>query len=349
MDNINFFSDSQWITEILDSSNTGLWLITINQTTQEAKMFGNMTMLRLLGLSEHPDPRDCYRHWYDRIDKNHIYRVTNSVGRMIETGQQYEVQYPWYHPQRGQIFVRCGGKTRPAKEGCICLSGYHQDVTEMEKIKQELKDSLQQLSTSKRQRGEIERLKEHYQHLAYIDMLTALPNRRAFFEMSENFIAQMEDGLDPYWVITLDIDHFKRVNDTYGHVAGDVVLHELARRFKENLRENTEFIGRIGGEEFAIFLLEANEKGAYGLAEKLRCICAESPYILEDGTAVSLTCSFGVARVGTAAEKGVELCLREALEHADAALYCAKKNGRNKVVVYHCPKGMIEKADSDRA
>lgn len=334
MDNMNLFNDGKWIDEVLDASNTGLWQIKIDPVQQQNKMFCNATMLRLLGLSSHLDPEECYRHWYERIDENHIYMVKNSVARMIETNQRYEVQYPWLHPKWGLIFVRCGGKVIPSADHFICLCGYHQDVTEMETIKKELKDSLYQLSKSRYHTDEIERLKEHYQHLAYVDMLTGLPNRRAFFEMSEKFVSRMEEKEQEYWVIIVDIDYFKRVNDTYGHSAGDEVLHEMALRFKDSLRENTEFIGRIGGEEFALFLLESEETGAYGLAERLRKLCADEPCLLKSGEQIFITCSFGVAKVCKLDGRSAKEALSETLQNADTALYQAKRDGRNRVVIY---------------
>lgn len=334
LDNMNLFNDGKWINEVLDASNTGLWLIKIDPDQQTEKMFCNTTMLRLLGLPSHPDPQECYRHWYERIDKNHIYRVTNAVARMVETNQQYEVQYPWLHPERGLIFVRCGGKVSASEDHLVCLCGYHQDVTEMENIKQKLKDSLQQLSKNRHHTGEIERLKEHYQHLAYIDMLTGLPNRRAFFEMSESFAGQMEEDSQEYWTIIADIDYFKKVNDTYGHSAGDEALQGLAFRFKENLRENTEFIGRIGGEEFALFLLESSKADAYDLAERLRKLCSDEPYILKSGARIFMTCSFGIARVCGFHGKSAEEIFLRALKNADVALYQAKKDGRNRAVIF---------------
>lgn len=321
----------------MDTSNTGLWMIFFDSARQTKKMFCNATMLRLLGLSDHPDPETCYCHWYERIDKNHIYRVENAVTRIIETGRQHEVQYPWLHPDLGFLFVRCGGKVMSSEDGCVCICGYHQDVTEMERVKKELEGSLRQLSKTRHHTDEIERLKAHYQHLAYVDMLTALPNRRAFFEMSENFINHRDADCRNDWVMISDVDHFKNINDTYGHFSGDEVLRELARRFQENLRENTEFIGRIGGEEFAIFILDACEADACKLAEKLRRICSDEPYVLKSGERIFLTCSFGVAGIDAPQGRSTEEILSRAMRSADAALYQAKNDGRDRVVFYREP------------
>ena len=96
-------------------------------------MTANETMLLLLGLETHPSPEDCFRHWYGRVDEAYRAAVDECVGKMLSTGQRYEVQYPWLHPVYGRIFVRCGGKLLPgrSKNGLLRLKGYHQDVSEL--------------------------------------------------------------------------------------------------------------------------------------------------------------------------------------------------------------------------
>jgi diguanylate cyclase (GGDEF)-like protein len=126
--------------------------------------------------------------------------------------------------------------------------------------------------------------------------------------------------------IMLDIDHFKKVNDTYGHAAGDEVLRMIAQRCRENLRV-VDILGRYGGEEFAIILPETDLTTAHHIAERLRQRLTEKP-IITDRLTIAVTISLGVS----AAESDT-FDVAALLNQADAALYQAKQAGRNRVMV----------------
>lgn len=332
---MNIFHDGTWISEILDTSNIGLWVITFDPRSNIGRMFGNATMLRLLGIAEPLSPEKTYWYWFSRIEKTHIYHVRKVVKQIIDTGQQYEAQYPWNHPALGRVFVRCGGKLKSSDSSCVHLRGYHQDITEIENIKKALQLKNDKLTEIRHLTNEIEKLKEHYHRLAYMDTLTGLPNRRSFFELAISNISQ--ETRDKLWIIMADIDLFKHVNDTYGHLAGDEVLREAARRFKDNLREHVDFIGRIGGEEFAFLISEASEKECMQIAERLRRSFAETPFQLSNGKSIQITCSFGVARIVKQSSNTPEYHIETAMQQADVALYRAKNSGRNKVALHPCP------------
>ncbi|MFP4606232.1 diguanylate cyclase [Thiohalospira sp.] len=153
------------------------------------------------------------------------------------------------------------------------------------------------------------------------DYLTGLDNRLKFEEFLEAETERAERYGDPFSLILCDIDHFKWVNDTYGHNVGDEVLVELARRFTTAVRR-VDRVARWGGEEFAILLPDTGLAAAEDLAERLRRVVAESPF----PTVGSVTMSFGVTarRSGDSQQR---LLLR-----ADQALYQAKEEGRNRVV-----------------
>ena len=123
----------------------------------------------------------------------------------------------------------------------------------------------------------------------------------------------------------LDIDHFKSVNDTYGHLAGDEVLSELCRRARGLLRED-EILARYGGEEFAIVLVEANATEARSVAERMRLAVAERPFHTEQAE-IPVTISIGVAETGASES----ITVAELLARADEQLYAAKRGGRNRV------------------
>jgi diguanylate cyclase (GGDEF)-like protein len=122
-----------------------------------------------------------------------------------------------------------------------------------------------------------------------------------------------------------DLDHFKRINDTLGHGAGDLVLQEFGQRVKATLRA-TDLAGRIGGEEFLLILPETDLEGAHLLAERLREATGEVPFELPTGN-LQVTCSIGLAPRSLEDRDGGALLAR-----ADGALYVAKRGGRNRVV-----------------
>ncbi|HRP98453.1 MAG TPA: GGDEF domain-containing protein [Rhodocyclaceae bacterium] len=168
------------------------------------------------------------------------------------------------------------------------------------------------------------RQNEALEQLAITDELTALANRRHLFDELGQEIQRSRRYDTPLSVILIDIDHFKRINDTWGHSAGDAVLRESARVFRSASRE-TDLVARYGGEEFALLLPETALDGALTVAEGLRRRLAETHTPVSDGGSVRVTISLGVATLG--AGEGAE----ELMQHADAALYVAKNRGRNRV------------------
>lgn len=162
--------------------------------------------------------------------------------------------------------------------------------------------------------------------LARTDGLTGIHNRRAFFELGTREVERAQRFERPFTVLMIDIDHFKRVNDTYGHAIGDEVLARLANRCEQQLR-TVDIFARYGGEEFVALLSEAGVQGAYLVAERLRDTI--SAPIKTDAGVVSVTASIGIASL-----EGTNLDLDTVLQHADQALYRAKESGRDRVAVY---------------
>lgn len=157
------------------------------------------------------------------------------------------------------------------------------------------------------------------------DPLTGLNNRRSTLEELQNRFELGERHNRPLTAIMCDLDHFKSINDTLGHGAGDMVLEEFGRRVKNNLR-TTDLAGRIGGEEFLLILPETDMDGAMLLAERLRAATGEFPFDLGTET-LKVTCSLGVAQRTPDDRDGGALMAR-----ADGALYAAKRSGRDRVV-----------------
>ena len=170
---------------------------------------------------------------------------------------------------------------------------------------------------------------DELQARARMDALTGIFNRRYLLELGHLEIERSKPGGRPVSAVLLDIDHFKEVNDTYGHSAGDLVLKGVVKTCAGALRSRDLF-GRWGGEEFAVILPGAPPDGAVAVAERMRQSVAGSPVPLDNSTAVGVTVSFGVAGVEAAGE---DTSLEKLLEAADQALYRAKNSGRNRVVL----------------
>jgi len=155
------------------------------------------------------------------------------------------------------------------------------------------------------------------------DHLTGAPSRRAFFALAERERARSSRHGAPLSLLLFDVDHFKRINDTHGHAAGDRVLVEIVDRVTLGLR-GADACGRLGGEEFAVLLPDTPAGGALPIAERLRLTLQGAP---RDGTGIGYTVSIGVASLLPGET------IAAMLSRADAALYEAKAAGRNKVMV----------------
>lgn len=162
------------------------------------------------------------------------------------------------------------------------------------------------------------------ERLASTDSLTGCPNRRRFFELGEVECERSRRYSRALSVIVMDIDHFKRVNDRYGHAIGDRVLQAVAANVRRSLRRG-EVLGRIGGEEFAFLLPETDADGAAVVAERARHLIESLRVPVEDGK-VGVTASFGVADNSLRSSDFDGL-----INRADTALYDAKRAGRNRV------------------
>lgn len=166
---------------------------------------------------------------------------------------------------------------------------------------------------------------EEIYRLTTVDGLTQVYNKRYFLENLDRELSRSHRYGRELSLIIFDIDHFKNVNDTYGHLAGDYVLKEMARIIAGNIRRE-DFFARYGGEEFAIILPEIDNPNSLVMAEKVRKLIEEHDFVFED-THMPTTVSVGVATADDAITDPMEL-----IKEADQNLYQAKNDGRNKVV-----------------
>ena len=172
---------------------------------------------------------------------------------------------------------------------------------------------------------------EEIYRLMTVDGLTQVHNKRYFDEMLDREVSRARRYDREFSLILFDIDHFKQVNDTFGHLAGDAVLRQLGNVVSKSVRRD-DIVARTGGEEFGILIPEIGLAGAAELAQKLNTLVDEHPFEFES-TRMDVTISCGVASWGRQHESGPSL-----VQAADDALYEAKRTGRNRVCLARPPE-----------
>jgi len=165
---------------------------------------------------------------------------------------------------------------------------------------------------------------EEIYRLMTLDGLTQVNNKRYFEEALEREFARSKRYKHPFALVLFDIDHFKKVNDTRGHLAGDEILRHLGTLLRANVRTN-DLVARIGGEEFAVLLPETDLRGAVAFAEKLRKL-VEGERFAYESKAIRITLSFGVVAYHESQRSSDQL-----VDATDKKLYEAKRDGRNRV------------------
>lgn len=176
-------------------------------------------------------------------------------------------------------------------------------------------------------------MRERYEALAVVDDLTGLNNRRFFFPEAQAALSRTRRHGQPFAVLALDLDHFKRVNDDHGHAWGDRVLQDVGAALKSMLREG-DILARFGGEEFMFALPGTDLEGAMSLAQRIRARLAELSWNVGDRS-LMVTASMGVSGLGAdeEAEGGSHEILDRLVAQADEALYGSKHAGRDRVTV----------------
>ncbi len=217
-------------------------------------------------------------------------------------GIRFDKSPGWF--QTTKVPYKQPGSKEPA------LLGVTVDITELKNTESELEESEQR-----------------YRHLAHHDQLTGLPNRALFFDRLEQAIALCRREKLGLSLLFIDLDKFKEVNDTLGHDAGDQLLRESASRMSSCIRAS-DCVGRIGGDEFVIFLRGAENSRAAELGAEKLLAALVSPFLLADHEA-HVSASIGISLFPEHGADGGELALR-----ADAAMYRSKAQGRNRFSVY---------------
>ncbi|MBM3301321.1 MAG: diguanylate cyclase, partial [Deltaproteobacteria bacterium] len=189
------------------------------------------------------------------------------------------------------------------------------DITDRKAMEQEREKLIEELTMAK----------EALEHLATHDSLTGLLNRGAILERLRIELSRAHREGFPIGMIMIDLDNFKSVNDRHGHLIGDAVLREAARRITSLVRPY-DAVGRYGGEEFIVVLPGCDRGNSADLAERLRTSFCDEPLSVDEGL-FSVTLSCGVTAIDVASTTDIDACIRA----ADEALYKAKRSGRNRV------------------
>ncbi|MEQ8819792.1 MAG: diguanylate cyclase [Sumerlaeia bacterium] len=273
----------------------------------------------ILGRCHYDVFKEIPRRWmriHERCLEGHTMRSDADPFPRIDGTTDYirwEVR-PWYLDQErigGLLFLTeiITGQVEARR----LLENY---ATEMEELTRVLKRTNANLDAERRQ----------FQARARKDFLTLLHNKGYFNEELDKAIELVVERQIPMALLFLDLDHFKEVNDTHGHLVGDNVLKDFGLLLQCLVR-GTDLLGRLGGEEFAVALMNTNEDQAAIVAEHIRHTLEKTEFLDNAGNPFHVTCSIGVAVLGIDG-----LTRDDLLGKADQALYAAKRTGRNRVV-----------------
>jgi diguanylate cyclase (GGDEF)-like protein/PAS domain S-box-containing protein len=276
-------------------------------------------------------PSHTFGDFQKRLFEEDRQAVVAAIQIALEGDGQYEQEHRVRRPDGTLVWVLDRGQVveRDAQGRPTRMAGSISDITRRKNNERILQATREELARSNREleqrvverTQELERANHELHTLARRDVLTGLPNRLATTERLQEEFARFKRTRRSYAVVLFDIDHFKQINDTHGHGAGDEALQYVARLLREHVRE-CDHVARHGGEEFLLLLPETDLSGAIQLAEKIRAMVAAHPLPVV-GT---LTVSGGVA-VAIPEDVSTE----RAINQADFALYQSKRGGRNQV------------------
>ncbi|MFW5775471.1 MAG: diguanylate cyclase [Chitinivibrionales bacterium] len=286
-----------------------------------------LTVRRAWGLD-----REQFQDMHSSLDEKTlislIYNKNMSITRNF-TPERYEVRYREDEPRRTELssFLALPIGVKECK-GLILLESLRRDA-----FPQSSHALLSRLVTSAGLAIERVQILEQTENLATHDGLTGLNNHRRFQQLLKEAITRSIRYKQPLSLVICDIDHFKKVNDTWGHRFGDTVLRVVSAKLQSSIRDNIDIAARYGGEEFALVLEKTDQETALDTVERIRGHIADMIFQTPQGKEIHVSMSFGIAVYGVHARNQEAL-----IQRADKALYCAKENGRNRVELYYDSK-----------
>jgi diguanylate cyclase (GGDEF)-like protein len=244
-------------------------------------------------------------------------------GKMSVTGETLKIERPGDSVLKVTLNCAPVQDDREGVRGCLIT---FDDLSLVEHMNEQLLDSVAQIEVAKKK---IEAQNVELKYLADHDQLTSALTRRAFLERSQQLFLKAAARREDVTCIMVDIDHFKSINDRYGHLVGDQVIHRVALILRNAVPEG-ELVCRYGGEEFCVLVsaMDTGQASAFadGMRQQIESTCGQA---VIPGEAARITASFGVACMGSGAST-----LAEMIKQADQALYLAKNTGRNRVCRY---------------
>lgn len=312
--NIN---ESHWMMGMLDSINVGLVVIDMDYRIQMWNDFmenlSGQTASKVLNNVVYELFPEIPETWF----KNKVKSVSTLGNQSFTIWEQnpYLFKFKNYRPITGAVDYMYQNTT------FIPLTSPSGEVNQVGIIIYDVTDAaINKL--------ELETSNNELKKLSRTDRLTDLNNRGYWEECLHNEYIRVKRTKQPASLIIFDIDHFKKVNDTYGHMAGDEVIRQTASVLRQSIRD-TDIPGRYGGEEFVIILIDTNPENAYILAERVRKKIEALTVKYED-MEIKYTVSLGIADASDVAENYMKW-----LEYADSALYISKESGRNQTSIYN--------------
>ena len=246
----------------------------------------------------------------EKIDEDNGIAIVRSLRRRAQAQYQYLI-----------MLCTCDGKNE-LRSLLLGADSYVPKPVELSLLRAKMHVARRIMSKHQQARQRQEKLWNQ----ANIDPLTGIPNRRAIVKSLEKNHMLCSQYEQPLGIMMIDLDHFKQINDGFGHDGGDIVLKEVSHRMQKCIR-SSDMIGRFGGEEFLAIIPNGTVEELREIAERIRLSISEAP-ITTDDFVIPVTCSIGVAVLLDYEKEDVE----EIRQRADKALYVAKEMGRNKVI-----------------
>lgn len=272
-----------------------------------------------------------YERYIAEIDAKTALRIGNSVSHLVEQVSESALQAGDQASRFGASLEHWSEALRQPPALARALTTDIEDILRGTRAMQDAVDLLQsRLEESTREAQQLRREVARARAEALLDALTGLANRKGFDQAITACLLQAQTGVSSLCLLMIDVDHFKKINDTYGHLFGDSVLAAIGQILRANVK-GKDTAARYGGEEFAVILPETPRGGAVGLAEALRALVAACR-VKHNGSRNEswighIAVSIGVADY-VAGESATEFVAR-----ADRALYAAKAQGRNRVIL----------------